>query len=123
MSGWAPGGPGVDYRVHRELDARMTAQNAPRLLPWVGSEGNPCYLDTDDQSSFMSRLADHIEAEQIGMASELLEQALPVLDAETADSERLSLLAAQLAAALRDVLRVATSRGGRLAMTEGPGGG
>ncbi|MEU9973047.1 hypothetical protein [Streptomyces sp. NPDC051014] len=91
----------------------MTAQNGLRLLPWVGPEGKPCYLSTDDAEGFMSRLADHIEAIQLGMACELLEQATPILDDETASGEELSLLAAQLAGALRDVLRVATSRGNR----------
>ncbi|MFE9092647.1 hypothetical protein [Streptomyces sp. NPDC007264] len=91
----------------------MTAQNGLRLLPWVGPEGKPCYLNTDDPEGYMSRLADHIEAMQLGMASELLEQALPVLDDETTSGEELSLLAGQLAGALRDVLRVATSRGHR----------
>ncbi|MEU9964866.1 hypothetical protein [Streptomyces malaysiensis] len=93
----------------------MTAQHELRLLPWAGPEGKPCYLDTDDREGYMSRLADHIETEQLGMASELLRQALQVLDDETADLEKLRLVAAQLAGALRDVLRVATSRGSRLA--------
>ncbi|MFS7879106.1 hypothetical protein ACEYXF_38055 [Streptomyces asiaticus] len=96
----------------------MTAQSKLRLLPWTGPEGKPCYLDTDDREGFMSRLADHIEAEQLGMASELLGQALQVLDDETADLEKLRLVAAQLVGALRDVLRVATSRGSRLATPE-----
>lgn len=91
----------------------MTAQNGLRLLPWVGPEGKPCYLNTDDLEGYMSRLADHIEAVQLGMASELPEQALPVLDDATPSGEELSLLAGQLAGALRDVLRVATGRGHR----------
>jgi hypothetical protein len=45
------------------------------------------------------------------MASQLLEHARQVLDDDTEDLEELHLLAAQLASALRDVLRVATSRG------------
>ncbi|MGW7243629.1 hypothetical protein [Streptomyces sp. NPDC054804] len=87
----------------------MTAHSGLRLLPWAGPGGKPCYLNTDDPEGFMSRLADHIESIQLGMASELLEQAASVLDDETANEEELSLLAAQLAGALRDVLRVATS--------------
>ncbi|WP_093463082.1 hypothetical protein [Streptomyces melanosporofaciens] len=100
----------------------MTVQNELRLLPWTGPEGKPCYLDTDDREGFMSRLADHIEAEQLGMASELLGQALQALDDETADLEKLKLVAGQLAGALRDVLRVATSRGSRLATPDHPEG-
>ncbi|MGW4080378.1 hypothetical protein ACWELB_44070 [Streptomyces asiaticus] len=96
----------------------MTAQSKLRLLPWTGPEGKPCYLDTDDREGFMSRLADHIEAEQLGMASELLRQSVQVLDDETEDLEKLRLVTAQLAGALRDVLRVATSRGTRLATAE-----
>ncbi|GAA1151011.1 hypothetical protein GCM10009654_02950 [Streptomyces hebeiensis] len=99
----------------------MTTQNELRLLSWAGPEGRPCYLSADEQNGYMSRLADHIEAMQLGMASELLEHALQALDDEAAaDEGDLSLLAAQLAGALRDVLRVATSRGNRLATPEYP---
>ena len=91
----------------------MTAHSGLRLLPWAGPGGKPCYLNTDDPEGFMSRLADHIESIQLGMASELLERAARVLDGETANGEELSLLAAQLAGALRDVLCVAASRGHR----------
>ncbi|MFE8986513.1 hypothetical protein ACFYMI_01625 [Streptomyces collinus] len=89
----------------------MTAQDELRLLPWVGPDGKPCYLSTDNQGGYVSRLADHIEAFQLGMASQLLEYSRQVLDDEIADSEELNHLAAQLTSALRDVLRVATSRG------------
>jgi hypothetical protein len=47
------------------------------------------------------------------MASQLLEHARQVLDDDTEDLEELHLLTGQLASALRDVLRVATSRGRR----------
>ncbi|MFJ4785910.1 hypothetical protein [Streptomyces sp. NPDC088794] len=98
----------------------MTVQNELRLLPWAGPDGKPCYLSTDDPDGYISRLADHIEAVQLGLASELLEQAPQVLDDETADQGQLSLLTAQLAGALQDVLRVATSRGRRMATPEVP---
>ncbi|MFI0141991.1 hypothetical protein [Streptomyces luteogriseus] len=91
----------------------MTTRDDLRLLPWAGQDGKPCYLSTDDQGGYVSRLADHIEAYQLGMASQLLERARQVLDDETDDLEELHLLAAQLTSALRDVLRVATSRGRR----------
>lgn len=89
----------------------MTTQDELRLLPWTGPDGKPCYLSTDDQGGYVSRLADHIEAFQLGMASQLLEHSRQVLDDETEDPEELTLLAAQLTSTLRDVLRVATSRG------------
>jgi hypothetical protein len=88
----------------------MTTEDELRLLPWVGPDGKPCYLSTGDQGGYVSRLADHIEAYQLGMASQLLEHARQILDDETEDLEELHLLAAQLTIALRDVLRVAASR-------------
>ncbi|MFF7142738.1 hypothetical protein ACFZB5_16065 [Streptomyces nodosus] len=92
----------------------MTAHNELRLLPWSGPDGKPCYLSTDDRDGYMSRLADNIESAQLGMAAGLLEQAQEVLDDSDAEPEELRLLAAELAGALGDALRVATSRGGRL---------
>lgn len=65
----------------------------------------------------MSRLADNIEAVQLGTAAELLEQASNKLDDQGADSEDLRRLAKELTGALRDVLRVATSRGHLLAVS------
>ncbi|WP_101927780.1 hypothetical protein [Streptomyces sp. Ag82_G6-1] len=49
----------------------MTAHDELRLLPWAGPDGKPCYLSTDDQGGYVSRLADHIEAFQLGLASQL----------------------------------------------------
>ncbi|MGW4819342.1 hypothetical protein ACWEP4_10225 [Streptomyces sp. NPDC004227] len=92
----------------------MTAQDELRLLPWSGPDGKPCYLSTDDGDGFMSRLADNIESVQLGMAAGLLEQAQEVLADSDAEPEELRVLAAELAGGLGDVLRVATSRGGRL---------
>ncbi|WP_033313505.1 hypothetical protein RFN58_28825 [Streptomyces iakyrus] len=91
----------------------MTSRDDLRLLPWAGPDGKPCYLSADDQGGYVSRLADHIEAYQLGMASQLLQYARQVLDDETEELEELQVLAAQLTSALRDVLRVATSRGRR----------
>ncbi|MER6439236.1 hypothetical protein ABT275_23155 [Streptomyces sp. NPDC001185] len=89
----------------------MTAHDELRLLPWTGPEGKPCYLSTDDRDGFMSRLADNIESVQLGSAAELLDQATESLAEEQANPEDLRLLANELAGALRDVHRVATSRG------------
>jgi hypothetical protein len=89
----------------------MTAPNELRLLPWTGPEGKPCYLSTDDRGGYMSRLADNIEAVQLGTATELLDQASETLNDEDADSEEVRRLAQELTGALRDVLRVATNRG------------
>ncbi|MCW8099026.1 hypothetical protein [Streptomyces tauricus] len=93
----------------------MTEQSELRLLPWAGPEGKPCYLSTNDGDGFMSRLADRIEADQLDKASELLKHAVQVIEHQTGDFDELPLLVAQLTAALGDLLRVATSRGSRLA--------
>ncbi|MFI1021135.1 MULTISPECIES: hypothetical protein [Streptomyces] len=94
----------------------MTPQNELRLLPWSGPDGKPCYLSTDDSGGYMSRLADNIESVQLGMAAQLVERALAVLDDRDAGSEDLRRMLAELAGALRDVLRVANSRGHLLAV-------
>ncbi|MFE5258115.1 hypothetical protein [Streptomyces coelicoflavus] len=96
----------------------MTPQNELRLLPWSGPDGKPCYLSTDDSGSYMSRLADNIEAVQLGVAAELVEEVSPVLGDRDAGSEHLRLMLTELTRALRDVLRVATSRGHLLTARE-----
>jgi hypothetical protein len=96
----------------------MTAPNELRLLPWSGPEGKPCYLSTDDNGGYMSRLADNIEAVQLGTATELLEEASDTIVDQEAGPEDLRRLARELTGALRDVLRVATSRGHLLAVSE-----
>ncbi|MFE6678591.1 hypothetical protein [Streptomyces sp. NPDC057729] len=96
----------------------MTAPNELRLLPWLGPEGKPCYLSTDDRGGYMSRLADDIEAVQLGTATDLLEQASKSFTNPDADPDEMKRLAKELAGALRDVLRVATSRGHLLAASE-----
>ncbi|MFJ9018604.1 hypothetical protein ACIRPU_01240 [Streptomyces sp. NPDC102259] len=96
----------------------MTAQNELRLLPWSGPEGKPCYLSTDDKGGYMSRLADNIEADQLDTVAILLEHASDTLDDQDADAEDLRRLTGELTGALRDVLRIATSRGHLLGVSE-----
>ncbi|MEU5166223.1 hypothetical protein [Streptomyces mutomycini] len=96
----------------------MTAPNDLRLLPWSGPDGKSCYLSTDDRGGYMSRLADNIESVQLGSATELLAHAPETLDDQDAALEEMRRLAKELTGALRDVLRVATSRGHLLAASE-----
>jgi hypothetical protein len=96
----------------------MTAPNELRLLPWSGPEGKPCYLNSDDKGGYLSRLADNVEAVQLGTAAQLLKQASDTLDGQEAGPEELRRLAKELTGALRDVLRVATSRGHLLAASD-----
>ncbi|MGY4906329.1 hypothetical protein [Streptomyces sp. 900116325] len=89
----------------------MTAPNELRLLPWSGPGDKPCYLSTDDPAGFMSRLADNIEAVQLGTASGLLDEASEALDNQDTSIDEMRCLVKELTGALRDVFRVATSRG------------
>ncbi|GAB2442514.1 hypothetical protein [Streptomyces incanus] len=79
----------------------MTMSHELRLLPWTGPDGKPCFLSTDDNNGYLSRLADNLESVQLGMATELLDQALDMLaDADT-ESDDLRLLTKNLTGAMR----------------------
>ncbi|MFE3555136.1 hypothetical protein ACFXKW_09770 [Streptomyces sp. NPDC059193] len=88
----------------------MTESNKLRLLPWSGPDDKPCYLSADDTAGYLSRLADSAEETQLVWEPSVLQ----VLADATSDPKELRLLAADLTGALRDALRVATSRGHRL---------
>ncbi|MFC8272432.1 hypothetical protein ACFUJR_07805 [Streptomyces sp. NPDC057271] len=62
----------------------------------------------------LSRLADGIESVQLGMAGDLLGHAGELLADRRASGVELRYLAGRLAESLRDVKRVAESRGARL---------
>lgn len=96
----------------------MTAHDEMRLLPWTGPDDKPCYLSTDDSNGYMSRLADSIESVQLGAAAELLEEATEAFEHQNADLRDLRRLGRDLTGSLRDVLRVAASRGHLLAVRE-----
>ncbi len=93
---------------------RMSAMTGLRLLPWTDPEGKPCYLSSDDGNSPLNRRADAVEAVQVSMGARLLQHARPLLDDPKADARELRFLGDRLCEALRDVLRVAESRGARL---------
>ncbi|MGV4981943.1 hypothetical protein ACVB8X_17600 [Streptomyces sp. NRAIS4] len=91
-----------------------------RLLPWTGPEGKPCYL-IGDGTGYVSRLADQIESMHLGMADGLLDHAAELLAEQRLTGEELRYLALRLSESLRDVTRVAESRGARLGRgTPGP---
>jgi hypothetical protein len=92
---------------------------AGRLLPWTGTDGRPCYL-VGDGTGYVSRLADDIEDVQIDMADRLLGHAAELLAERRVTSAELHYLARRLSESLRDVKRVAESRGGRLARRPRP---
>ncbi|KJY42336.1 hypothetical protein VR46_23650 [Streptomyces sp. NRRL S-444] len=92
----------------------MTLSNGLRLLPWTGPDDKPSYLSTDNTAGYLSRLADNTEEIQLGLGAELLAHAVEVLADVHSDPEELRLLVTDLTGALRDAVRVATSRGHRL---------
>ncbi|MFD8289149.1 hypothetical protein ACFV2B_13175 [Streptomyces lavendulae] len=92
----------------------MTPSHELRLLPWAGPDDKPCFLSTEDAAGYLSRLADNTEEIQLSLGAELLAHALEVLTAADSDPEELHLLATDLTTALRDAVRVATSRGHRI---------
>ncbi|MEU2164247.1 hypothetical protein QRN89_12345 [Streptomyces chengbuensis] len=85
---------------------------ALRLLPWTGAEGKPCYL-IGDGDGYVSRLADNIESVQLGMAADLLDHTDDLLGDRSATPEQLRYVIARLVESLRDVHRIAWSRGAR----------
>ncbi|MFF8789662.1 hypothetical protein [Streptomyces sp. NPDC015125] len=86
----------------------------PRLLPWTRSDGAPCYLSTDNPDSPLSQLADHAEDELIEAAETLLDETGVLPAVRGTGPRELCPTAAALHRALRDVLRIAVSRGDRL---------
>lgn len=84
-----------------------------RLLPWSTPEGKPCFLSSDG-AGYLSRVADNIESVQLGMAGELLDHAADMLSDGKVTIDQLHFLTRRLTEALRDVKRVAESRGARL---------
>ena len=86
----------------------------PRLLPWTTDDGKPCLLSTDNPGGLLSRLADDIEAVQLAMSEQVLNEARKVLVDPLSDHDDVRYAGVQLAECLPDVLRVAASRGLRL---------
>ncbi|MEU5643445.1 hypothetical protein [Streptomyces milbemycinicus] len=87
----------------------------PRLLPWPSAAGKRCYLVTDDDgNSRLARLADEMEAVQLKAGAELLGHAGEMIGDHKVGAGELRFLVKCLSEALRDALRVAESRGGRL---------
>ncbi|MGW1716723.1 ATP-binding protein [Streptomyces sp. NPDC002156] len=84
-----------------------------RLLPWTGSEGQPCLLISDGDGP-VSRIADRVEAVQLGLADRLLGRAQELIASPESSTSELGSLTVQLTDALRDALLIAECRGDRL---------
>lgn len=90
-----------------------------RLLPWSGPDGQPAYLMPGDagSGSYLSRLADNLEATQLGMGQDLLAYVSDLMSHEPSEVELRSAVCT-LSQALTDAIRVAESRGDRLPVSE-----
>ncbi|WP_370411618.1 hypothetical protein [Streptomyces fradiae] len=102
-----------DRGRRRDL-ADASAGLPPRLLPWA-RDGKSCFLSTDGgPNSVLSRLADEMEAVQLGMGAALLEAADAILTDPKSPHSELRFTGLRLSECLRDALRVAESRGARI---------
>ncbi|MFE5035552.1 hypothetical protein [Streptomyces sp. NPDC056683] len=102
----------------------QASSNAPapasaRLLPWPTPEGKPCYLVTDHSGSYLSRLADDMEATQLTTGTDVLAHARQVLGDPMSPYTEVRYAGIRLAECLTDALRVAESRGMRMVVPEG----
>ncbi|MEU9447149.1 hypothetical protein [Streptomyces sp. NPDC048277] len=89
-----------------------------RLLPWPTPEGKPCYLVTDNDGGYLSRLADDLEAAQLATGTDVLGRARRVLDNPMSPYTEIRYAGIRLAECLTDALRVAESRGMRLVVPD-----
>lgn len=105
-------------RQRRHNLADIATGHAPRLLPWTTDDGKACLLSTDDEGGYMSRLADRMEAVQLGIGAEVLEHAREVLKDTKAAHGELRYVGTRLAECLSDALRIAESRGMRLPVSD-----
>ncbi|WP_344582310.1 hypothetical protein [Streptomyces lunalinharesii] len=96
----------------------MSEREEPRLLPWVSPEGKTCFV-LGDGEGFVSRMADQVEAVQLDMADDLVAHAEGMLGESKVSERELRFLVGHLVWALRDVRRVAVSRGARLGASGG----
>ncbi|WP_328917142.1 MULTISPECIES: hypothetical protein [unclassified Streptomyces] len=102
----------AEQQDHRDLTVGAAGPTL-RLLPWTGENGQPAYLSSDRPGPLW-KLADQMEAVQLGLAGQLLGHVRAVLDGPEASPRELCFLIARLTEALLDALRVAHSRGARL---------
>ncbi|WP_255954593.1 hypothetical protein [Streptomyces odontomachi] len=85
-----------------------------RLLPWTSEAGTPCYLSTDDNTGYLSRLADEVEDSQTEAAHEVLGAAKAVLGDKRSGYREMRFALARATESLGDILLIAKSRGERL---------
>lgn len=86
----------------------------PRLLPWLSTEGKPCYLLSSSENGRITQFADAEELRQLTTGAEVLRKARDVLGDLMSPYDEVRYAAVRLAECLDDTLRIAESRGLRL---------
>ncbi|WP_333770576.1 hypothetical protein [Streptomyces sp. IBSBF 2435] len=84
-----------------------------RLLRWATAGGRPCFL-LGGGSGRVTRVADNIGSVRLATAADLLGHAADVFADHRVTGPQVRFLAGRLAESLRDVHRIAESRGARL---------
>ncbi|MFD4170111.1 hypothetical protein ACFWQ1_26605 [Streptomyces albidoflavus] len=86
-------------------------------MPWDSDDGKPAYLATDGRPSFMSQVADGVEASTLAMALDDAARALKLADDAAASRAELRIAVQYLAHAVGAAANVAELRGERLTDT------
>jgi hypothetical protein len=85
-----------------------------RLLPWGTPDGKLAYTPDDSPNGMIARLANRVEAEQLATAEAVLAFSRDMLVSDRLAPDECLHVMRRLTECLRDTLRVAESRGGRL---------
>ncbi|WP_432055113.1 hypothetical protein [Streptomyces sp. bgisy022] len=86
-----------------------------RLLPWSGADGKAALLSTDGTETYLSRLADTVEEQQIETAALVLKLTRPMVeDGVKTTARELHWAARRLIESLTDLLLITESRGRRI---------
>ncbi|MEV0690471.1 hypothetical protein [Streptomyces sp. NPDC050388] len=94
-----------------EPDSRLL-----RLLPWSDDDGKTALLSTDGTETYLSRLADRVEEQQIETAAIVLKLTQPMVEdgAKKLTVPELRWAARRLIESLTELLVIAESRGQRI---------
>lgn len=98
------------WKTPHTCEARPWPDPLFASCPGTPPRGKPCYLSTDEPDSWLSRLADEVEAELIACGEEVLGGAESVLADQAAGERAVRFALVRTTESLRDVLRVAECR-------------
>ncbi|MFF0837474.1 hypothetical protein ACFYWF_31565 [Streptomyces sp. NPDC003344] len=85
-----------------------------RRIPFPGPNGGSTYVVSSEPGGIVSRIADHVEEQQVDAARVFLAVLAPMLEARRLTAEQGMAMLEQMAKCMIDVVTVAESRGERL---------